>query len=114
MLGDLLGTYEPDADVSESLVEWLVAVALDAGFGDRAVALSLDGGLAAFGVLESIVREPWFLQAHVSRCVSRLRYPARDFVVEFRTDDGTAVACGASPTLSLAIMHAARTLARST
>jgi hypothetical protein len=111
MLGDLDGAYDPDADVRESIVDWLLGVARAAAFGEKAVALDREGGASAIAMLEAVAREPMRLQVRIRHGRSRIRYPEPDFFVEIRAGDAL-LAEGAANLLSAAIMHAARTLAR--
>lgn len=109
ILADLRGVYLPDADVRQSIVEWLLRVAEDAAFGHACPRRS--GAVEAFAVIEGVAREPIRLEARIWRGRSRVRAPDADFFVEFREGDAL-LAEGASPILSLAVMHAARSLAR--
>lgn len=109
--GDLLGGYDPDADVRESIVDWLLEVAGEAAFGREAVGLEFAGAIAAFGSLEAVVREPLRLEVRIRRGRSRVRAPTHDFFVEYHVGDAV-VAEGAALRLSSAVMHAARSLAR--
>lgn len=111
ILGDLAGIYDPDGPIRESIIDWLVAVAREAAFGERAVELDRCGAVAAFSLLEAVVREPLVLEARISRRLSRLRRPHHDYLVAYHHGDAVA-AEGAAPLLSLAVMHAARSLAR--
>lgn len=111
ILGDLRGGYLPGEDVRESIVDWLVGTALAAAFGEKAVRLSHEGSLLALGHLEAVVREPMNLEVRITRGRSKVRGPAADFFIEFGRR-GESMAQGAGPTLSLAIMHAVRSLAQ--
>lgn len=111
LLGDLAGGYDADANVRQSVVDWLVDVAGDAGFGEQSVELDRRGALAAFAKIEAHAREPLRFEVRISRRRSDVRAPDADFIVELRCRDGSLVTTGAAPVLSLAIMHAARSLA---
>ena len=111
LLGDLIGGYDADADVRQSVVDWLVDVAGEAGFGEQSVELDRRGALAAWSQIEAHAREPLRFEVRISRRRSLVRSPDADFVVELRCRDGSVVTTGAAPVLSLAIMHAARSLA---
>lgn len=110
MLADLVGAYMPEADVRESIVEWLVRVAQSAAFGDPVERLERERCLSALTAVEKVVREPLLLWAKIHRGRSQVRNPEHDFFVEFGIGD-EILAVGASPILSLAIMHASRSLA---
>ena len=110
MLGDLAGVYMPDADVRESTVEWLVRVAQSAAFGSPVERLERERCVSALTAIEKVVREPLRLWAKVYRGRSQARAPEHDFFVELGIGD-QILAVGASPILSLAIMHASRSLA---
>lgn len=99
----------PDAEVRQSIVEWLLRVAEDAAFGHACLRRS--GAVEAFAAIEGVAREPIRLEVNVRRGRSRVRAPDADFFVEFREGDAL-LAEGAAPILSLAVMNAARSLAR--
>jgi hypothetical protein len=111
LLGDLAGVYMPEADVRESIVEWLVQLAQRAAFGQPVERLERGRAMSAISAIECVVREPMRLETRIKRGRSKVRYPELDFFVEFRAGE-TVLGEGASPILSLAIMHAARSLAR--
>ncbi len=109
ILADLRAAFVPEADVRESIVEWLLRVAEEAAFGHACPRRS--GAAEAFAAIEGVAREPIRLEVNIRRGRSRVRAPDADFFVEFRDGD-ELLAEGAAPLLSLAVMHAARSLAR--
>jgi hypothetical protein len=111
LVGDVCGGFRADDDVRESTVLWLLDLAKRAAFGPDALELEEFGATKAFGALESIAREPAHLEARIRRGRSRVRAPIADFVVELRDGD-ELLAEGAAPLLSVAVINAARSLAR--
>ncbi len=109
IVGDVCGGHRAEDDVRESTVLWLLDLAQRAAFGQPHPRRS--GAVEAFAAIEGFAREPIRLEARIRRGRSRVRAPIADFFVELRDGD-ELLAEGAAPLLSVAVMNAARSLAR--
>lgn len=111
IIGDLSGAFVAESDVRESIVEWLIRLAQRAAFGQPVERLERSRAASALAAIETVTREPMRLEVRIRHGRSRIRHPEPDFFAEFRAGD-VLLAEGASPILSLAVMHAARSLSR--